>query len=78
VTAASSVSFRATSGSPSRCSGSPATGCASRSSRCRPSFRCIRDEFALNATQVGVLSSIPLALLGIAALVGSLLVSRLG
>ena len=43
-----------------------------------PVIPLIRDEFALNATQVGVLSSIPLALLGIAALVGSLLVSRLG
>jgi len=43
-----------------------------------PVIPLIRDEFALNATQVGVLSSIPLALLGIAALVGSLLVARLG
>jgi CP family cyanate transporter-like MFS transporter len=32
-----------------------------------PVIPLIRDEFALNATQVGVLSSIPLALLGIAA-----------
>ena len=43
-----------------------------------PVIPLIRDEFALNATQVGVLSSIPLALLGIAALMGSLLVARLG
>jgi len=43
-----------------------------------PVIPLIRDEFALNATQVGVLSSVPLALLGIAALVGSLLVARLG
>lgn len=43
-----------------------------------PVIPLIRDEFALNATQVGILSSIPLALLGIAALMGSLLVARLG
>jgi CP family cyanate transporter-like MFS transporter len=43
-----------------------------------PVIPLIRDEFSLNATQVGILSSIPLALLGLAALVGSLLVARLG
>jgi CP family cyanate transporter-like MFS transporter len=43
-----------------------------------PVLPLIRDEFALNATQAGILSSIPLALLGIAALMGSLLVARLG
>jgi CP family cyanate transporter-like MFS transporter len=43
-----------------------------------PVIAMIRDDFALNATQVGLLSSIPPALFAIAALVGSLLVARLG
>jgi CP family cyanate transporter-like MFS transporter len=43
-----------------------------------PVIPLIRDEFSLNATQVAILSGIPLALLGLAALVGSLLVARLG
>jgi MFS transporter, CP family, cyanate transporter len=43
-----------------------------------PVLALIRDEFALSATQVGLLSSIPPALFAIAALVGSLLVARLG
>jgi CP family cyanate transporter-like MFS transporter len=43
-----------------------------------PILTTIRDEFALSATQVGLLSSIPPALFGLAALVGSLLVARLG
>jgi CP family cyanate transporter-like MFS transporter len=43
-----------------------------------PVIAMIRDEFALNATQVGLLSSIPPALFAIAALAGSLLVARLG
>ncbi len=43
-----------------------------------PVIALIRDDFSLNATQVGLLSSIPLALFGLAALVGSLLVTRLG
>ena len=43
-----------------------------------PVIALIRDDFGLNATQVGLLSSIPLALFAIAALVGSLLVARLG
>ena len=43
-----------------------------------PVLPLIRDELALNATQAGILSSIPLALLGVAALMGSLLVARLG
>ena len=43
-----------------------------------PVITTIRDEFALNATQVGLISSIPPALFGIAALIGSLLVARLG
>ena len=43
-----------------------------------PVIATIRDEFALNATQVGLISSIPPALFGIAALIGSLLVARLG
>ena len=38
----------------------------------------IRDDFQLNATQVGLLSSIPPAFFALAALGGSLLVSRLG
>jgi CP family cyanate transporter-like MFS transporter len=43
-----------------------------------PVLAMIRDEFALSATQVGIVSSIPPALFAIAALVGSLLVARLG
>lgn len=43
-----------------------------------PVIVLIRDEFGLNATQVGLLSSIPPALFAIAALVGSLLVAQLG
>jgi CP family cyanate transporter-like MFS transporter len=43
-----------------------------------PVLATIRDEFALSATQVGLLSSIPPALFAVAALVGSLLVARLG
>ncbi|HUH92005.1 MAG TPA: MFS transporter [Casimicrobiaceae bacterium] len=43
-----------------------------------PVIAMIRDEFALSATQVGLLSSIPPALFAVAALVGSLLVARLG
>jgi MFS transporter, CP family, cyanate transporter len=43
-----------------------------------PVIAMIRDEFALSATEVGLLSSIPPALFAIAALAGSLLVSRLG
>ncbi|MEP7206159.1 MAG: MFS transporter [Casimicrobiaceae bacterium] len=43
-----------------------------------PVVALIRDEFALNATQVGLLSSIAPALFAIAALAGSLLVARLG
>ena len=43
-----------------------------------PVIAMIRDEFALNATEVGLLSSIPPALFAIAALAGSLLVARLG
>jgi CP family cyanate transporter-like MFS transporter len=43
-----------------------------------PVIAMIRDEFALNATKVGLLSSIPPALFAIAALAGSLLVARLG
>ncbi len=43
-----------------------------------PVLATIRDEFHLSATQVGMLSSVPPALFAIAALVGSLLVSRLG
>ncbi|MFZ1909562.1 MAG: MFS transporter, partial [Burkholderiales bacterium] len=43
-----------------------------------PVIALIRDEFTLNATQVGLLGSIPPALFAIAALLGSLLVSRLG
>jgi CP family cyanate transporter-like MFS transporter len=43
-----------------------------------PVIAMIRDEFALSATAVGLLSSIPPALFAIAALAGSLLVARLG
>ncbi len=43
-----------------------------------PVIAVIRDEFALSATQVGLLGSIPPALFAIAALGGSLLVARLG
>ncbi|HTS23659.1 MAG TPA: MFS transporter [Casimicrobiaceae bacterium] len=43
-----------------------------------PVIAMIRDEFALSATAVGLLSSIPPALFAIAALLGSLLVARLG
>jgi CP family cyanate transporter-like MFS transporter len=43
-----------------------------------PVIAMIRDEFALSATQVGLLSSIPPALFAIAALGGSLLVARVG
>lgn len=43
-----------------------------------PVLAMIRDEFSLSATQVGLLSSIPPALFAVAALVGSLLVARLG
>jgi MFS transporter, CP family, cyanate transporter len=43
-----------------------------------PVVALIRDEFGLNATQVGLLSSIPPALFALAALGGSLLVARLG
>jgi MFS transporter, CP family, cyanate transporter len=43
-----------------------------------PVIALIRDEFALSATEVGLLGSIPPALFAIAALAGSLLVARLG
>jgi MFS transporter, CP family, cyanate transporter len=43
-----------------------------------PVIAMIRDEFALSATEVGLLGSIPSALFAIAALAGSLLVARLG
>jgi CP family cyanate transporter-like MFS transporter len=43
-----------------------------------PVIAMIRDEFAMSATEVGLLSSIPPALFAIAALLGSLLVARLG
>ena len=43
-----------------------------------PVIAMIRDEFAMSATEVGLLSSIPPALFAIAALIGSLLVARLG
>jgi len=43
-----------------------------------PVIAMIRDEFAMSATEVGLLSSIPPALFAVAALVGSLLVARLG
>jgi CP family cyanate transporter-like MFS transporter len=42
-----------------------------------PVIAMIRDEFSLNATLVGLLSSIPPALFALAALAGSLLVARL-
>ena len=43
-----------------------------------PVIAAIRDDLALSATQVGLLSSIPPAMFAIAALAGSLLVARLG
>jgi MFS transporter, CP family, cyanate transporter len=43
-----------------------------------PVLATIRDDFALSATEVGMLSSIPPALFALAALLGSLLVARLG
>ena len=43
-----------------------------------PILALIRDDFALSATEVAILSSIPPALLAIAALAGSLLVARIG
>jgi len=43
-----------------------------------PVITLIRDDFGLNATQVGLLGSIPPALFAVAALLGSLLVARLG
>jgi CP family cyanate transporter-like MFS transporter len=43
-----------------------------------PVIAMIRDDFALSATEVGLLSSIPPALFAIAALAGSLLVAHLG
>lgn len=43
-----------------------------------PVIAMIRTDFALSATQVGLLSSIPSALFAVAALGGSLLVTRLG
>jgi len=43
-----------------------------------PVIAMIRDEFALSATEVGLLSSIAPALFALAALAGSLLVARLG
>src|SRR5208282_175557 len=43
-----------------------------------PVIAMIRHEFALSATEVGLLSSIPPALFAVAALAGSLLVARLG
>ena len=43
-----------------------------------PVIAMIRDEFAMSATEVGLLSSIPPALFAVAALIGSLLVARLG
>jgi len=43
-----------------------------------PVIAMIRDDFALSATEVGLLSSIPPALFAVAALAGSLLVARLG
>jgi CP family cyanate transporter-like MFS transporter len=43
-----------------------------------PVITLIRGEYALNATQVGLLGSIPPALFAVAALLGSLLVARLG
>src|ERR1700675_3831897 len=43
-----------------------------------PVIAMIRDDFSLSATEIGLLSSIPPALFAIAALMGSLLVARLG
>ena len=43
-----------------------------------PVIALVRDDFGLNATQVGLLSSIPPAFFALAALAGSLLVARLG
>jgi len=43
-----------------------------------PLLALIREDFALSATEVAILSSIPPALFAIAALAGSLLVARLG
>jgi MFS transporter, CP family, cyanate transporter len=43
-----------------------------------PVIALIRDDLRLNATQVGLLSSVPPALFALAALAGSLLVARLG
>jgi MFS transporter, CP family, cyanate transporter len=43
-----------------------------------PVITLIRGEFGLNATEVGLLGSIPPALFALAALLGSLLVARLG
>ncbi|MEO8080586.1 MAG: MFS transporter [Caldimonas sp.] len=43
-----------------------------------PVIAAIRDEFALSATQVGLLGSVAPALFAIAALAGSLVVARLG
>jgi CP family cyanate transporter-like MFS transporter len=43
-----------------------------------PVLATIRDDFGLSATQVGMLSSVPPALFAIAALLGSLLVTKLG
>ena len=43
-----------------------------------PVIAMIRDDFSLNATEVGLLSSIPPALFAVAALGGSLLVARMG
>ena len=43
-----------------------------------PVIAMIRDEFSMSATEVGLLSSIPPALFAVAALIGSLLVARLG
>ncbi len=43
-----------------------------------PVIAMIRDEFGMSATEVGLLSSIPPALFAVAALIGSLLVAKLG
>lgn len=43
-----------------------------------PLLPAIRADFGLNATQVGLLSSIPVALFALAAVPGSLLIARLG
>jgi MFS transporter, CP family, cyanate transporter len=43
-----------------------------------PVIAMIRDDLRLNATQVGLLSSIPSAMFALAALAGSLLVARVG